>query len=180
LDRSKFGANLNPFEINLIRFENRIGRSVLPTPPVSAARTASPRCPVPHPDADDPAPSCLGPPVSHVDRVAPTPAALHCRAAARRPQAPRPGRCCTDATSPHCARPSLSPSLSPTPPPHGAHPSSPSLPAASFKTEPPPPVEFSPPPMIFPSPPDAAPQPPPSPPPRATEPPRRSSEPYLP
>jgi hypothetical protein len=42
-DRSKFGANLNPFKINLIRFENRIGRTVLPTLPVSAASTASPR-----------------------------------------------------------------------------------------------------------------------------------------
>jgi hypothetical protein len=41
LDQSKFGANLNPFEINLIRFESRIGRTMLPTPPISAAPTAS-------------------------------------------------------------------------------------------------------------------------------------------
>jgi hypothetical protein len=41
LDQLNFGANLNPFEINLIRFENQIGRIVLPTPPVSAAPTAS-------------------------------------------------------------------------------------------------------------------------------------------
>jgi hypothetical protein len=53
LDRSKFGANLNPFEINLIRFENRIGRTVLPTPSVSAAPTASPCCPVPHQPTDN-------------------------------------------------------------------------------------------------------------------------------
>jgi hypothetical protein len=56
LDWSKFGANLNPFEINLIRFENRIRHTVLPTPPVSAAPTASLRCPAMHPDADDRAP----------------------------------------------------------------------------------------------------------------------------
>jgi hypothetical protein len=47
---------LNPFEIKLIRFENRIGRTVLPAPPVSAAPTASPRCLALHPAADDRAP----------------------------------------------------------------------------------------------------------------------------
>jgi hypothetical protein len=70
LDRSKFGVNFNPFEINLIRFENRIGRTVLLTPPISAAPTASPRCTqllTTRP------PSCPGPPVRHVDLVAPTP-----------------------------------------------------------------------------------------------------------
>jgi hypothetical protein len=66
----KFGANLNPFEINLIRFENRIGRTVLPTPPVSAASTASLR----HTQPLTIGPmSCPGPPISRVERVAPTP-----------------------------------------------------------------------------------------------------------
>jgi hypothetical protein len=70
LDRSKFGANLNPFEISLIRVENRIGRTVLPTPPVSAASTASPCHTQPLMIG---APSCPVPPVSRVDRVVPTP-----------------------------------------------------------------------------------------------------------
>jgi hypothetical protein len=46
---SKFGANLNPFE-------NRIGRTVLRTPPVSAVSTASSRCLTPHLAADNRAP----------------------------------------------------------------------------------------------------------------------------
>jgi hypothetical protein len=64
---------LNPFEINLIRFgnrTNRIGRTVLPTPPISAAPTASPRRTQPLTTRP---PSCPGPPVRHVDLVAPTP-----------------------------------------------------------------------------------------------------------
>jgi hypothetical protein len=71
LDQSKFGANLNPFKINLIRLENRIGRTVLPTPPVSAAPTASSRRTQPLMTGPLLRP---GPPVSHVDRVALSPA----------------------------------------------------------------------------------------------------------
>jgi hypothetical protein len=37
LDRSKFGANLNPFELNLIRFKTESGGTVLPGPRASAA-----------------------------------------------------------------------------------------------------------------------------------------------
>jgi hypothetical protein len=102
LNRSKFGTNLNPFEINLIRFENRIGRTVLPTPPVSAAPTASP-CRT--------QPLTTGPPIASRPTCQPRrprradPAALHCRAAMRRPRAPRPGRCHTDATLPCCSTP---------------------------------------------------------------------------
>jgi hypothetical protein len=63
LDLSKFGANLNPFEMNLIQFENRIGRTVLPTPPVRSVPTASPHCPTPHPATRRPRCSmpCQGP-----------------------------------------------------------------------------------------------------------------------
>jgi hypothetical protein len=74
--RLKFGANLNPFEINLIRFENRIGRTVPSTPPVSATPTALPHCLVPHPTDDDRAPRC-----------APT----HLSATTSRCSMPRPG-----------------------------------------------------------------------------------------
>jgi hypothetical protein len=72
--QSKFGANLNPFKIKLIRFENRIGRTVLPAPPVSAALTTSPRCLVPHPAADDRAPCHIPAHLSVTPScVAPTP-----------------------------------------------------------------------------------------------------------
>jgi hypothetical protein len=47
---------LYQFEKKMIRLENRIGRTVLPAPPVTAAPTASPRCLVPHPATDDWAP----------------------------------------------------------------------------------------------------------------------------
>jgi hypothetical protein len=60
---------LNLFEINLIRFENQIGRTVLPTPPVSAAPIASPHRTQ---QLMTGPPSRPGPPISHVDRVAPT------------------------------------------------------------------------------------------------------------
>jgi hypothetical protein len=94
---------LNPFEINLIRFENRIGRTVLPTPPVSAAPNASPRCPAPHPATDDRAP------------VASRPTCQPRRPTSRRPRrsplshgnalpAPTPRRC----AAPCCARAPLS------------------------------------------------------------------------
>jgi hypothetical protein len=124
---SKIGANLNPFEINLIRFQNRIGRTVLPTPPVSAAPTAS-LCRT-QPLTIGP-PSRPSPPVSHVDRVAPTPplstVARQRAARARRGRAaaaavPTPRRC----AAPHRAR---APSLSPATPPRGVHPSGPPLP----------------------------------------------------
>jgi hypothetical protein len=46
LDRSKFGANLNPFEIKLIRFENRIGRHCAAGPACHCrAASRSPRTP---------------------------------------------------------------------------------------------------------------------------------------
>jgi hypothetical protein len=122
LDQSNFGANLNPFEINLIQFENQIGRTVLQTPPVSAAPSASPRCPAPHPATDD------RPPIASRST---------CHAT--------PSRCSTTRQAP------LSPSLSPAPPPHGAHPSAPS-PPLPFKTEPPPPAKFFSPTHDFPSP----------------------------
>jgi hypothetical protein len=112
LDQSKFGANLNPFEINLIWFENRIGRTVLPTPPVSAVPTASPCCTQPLTITP---PSRPGPPVRHVACVAPTPpsstiarqrAAHACRSQA----AAAPTTC--RRTAPRCARaPYLSLSL---------------------------------------------------------------------
>jgi hypothetical protein len=125
--RSNFGANLNPFEIKLILFENRIRRTVLPAPPISTAPTASPRCLTSRP----------GPPVSYVVPCRADPAALHCRAATRQTCAPRPGRCRTDATPPCCSTscpgpPSLSRSASTRRPPLRAP--SPPLP---FKTEPP-------------------------------------------
>jgi hypothetical protein len=41
VDQSKFGANLNPFEIKLIRFENRIGCTVVSAPLFSTAPTRS-------------------------------------------------------------------------------------------------------------------------------------------
>jgi hypothetical protein len=118
---SKFGVKSNPFEINLIRFENRIGRIVLLDPPVSAALTASPRCLASPPVMSQP--TCQPRRPCHAD-----PAALHCRAVTRLPRAPRPGRCHTDATPPHCSTlhtgpPSLPLSLPlflhavPTPPP---------------------------------------------------------------
>jgi hypothetical protein len=115
--RSKFGANLNPFEINLIRFENRIGRTVLPAPPVSAALTASPRCLAPHPAAEDRAPVASRPTCQAPRSTSPR----------LRPRASRPGRC--HPTLSHGAVPTAprAPSLplSPAPPPRGAHPSDP-------------------------------------------------------
>jgi hypothetical protein len=57
-------------QINLIQFENRIGRTVLPTLPVSASLTASPHRTQPLTIRP---PSHPGPPVSHVTRVTPTP-----------------------------------------------------------------------------------------------------------
>jgi hypothetical protein len=75
--RSKFEANLNPFEINLIQFENRIGRTA--GPPVSAVPTASPRCLTPHQAADDWAPVASRPTCQpRLPRRA-DPTALHCR-----------------------------------------------------------------------------------------------------
>jgi hypothetical protein len=122
LDRSKFGANLNTFEINLIRLENRIGRTVLPTLPVNATLTASPRCPVPPLAAEDRAPIASRP---YLSAAAPTP---------RRRAAPR------------CARPPLSLSLSPAPPPCGVHPSRAPSPPFPLKQSRRPPAEkiFSP------------------------------------
>jgi hypothetical protein len=61
---------LNPFEISLIRFENRIGRTVLPTPPVSAAPTASPCRTQPLTIGPPSRPSL---PVRRVDRITLTP-----------------------------------------------------------------------------------------------------------
>jgi hypothetical protein len=111
LDQSKFGANLNPFEINLIRFENRIGRTMLPTPPVSAAPTASLRRTQPLTIGP---PSRPDPPVSRVNRVAPTPPS----SIVTRQRA--------DDMPPHCSTqrpgPPLSPSLSFALPPCGVHP----------------------------------------------------------
>jgi hypothetical protein len=126
LDQSKFGANLNPFEINLIRFKNRIGRIVLPTPSVSVAPTASPHCPAPHPVADDRAP------------VASRPTCQPRRPASRRPRrSPRsrgntpptraaagPLPCQHHAATLLHATPG--PPLSPAPPPSGDQPSAPS------------------------------------------------------
>jgi hypothetical protein len=78
-------------------------------------------------------PSCPDPPVSHVDPRRADPAALHCRAATRRPRA-RPGRCLADATSPCCSTPRQGPLSLPlrlhaTSTPPGR------LPAAPLKTE---------------------------------------------
>jgi hypothetical protein len=79
---------LNPFEIKLIRFENRIGCTVPPAPPVTAASNASPCCLTPHLAANDRAPpSHPGPPVSHAVPRRADPAALHCRATTRRGRA---------------------------------------------------------------------------------------------
>jgi hypothetical protein len=88
----------------MIRLENRIGRTVLPAPPVTAALTASPRCLVPHPATDDWAP------------VASRPNCQPPRHASRRPRslplsggnAPTPCR----HAAPHHAMPPLSLSLS--------------------------------------------------------------------
>jgi hypothetical protein len=119
LDQSKFGANLNPFEINLIGFENRIGRNVLPTPPVSAAPTTSPHYPALDPATDDRAP------------IASRPTCQPRRPASCRPRRPPLTR---GNAPPHAAsRPPLSPSLSPTPPPCGAHPSGPPSPPLPLK-----------------------------------------------
>jgi hypothetical protein len=111
--QSKFGANLNPFKIKLIRFENRIGRTVLPAPPVSAAPTASPRCLAPHPAADNQAPHHV---LAHLSvtpsRVAPTPppttVARQHAARARSGRATIASMLCHCAT-PHHAQASLSP-----------------------------------------------------------------------
>jgi hypothetical protein len=74
-----------------------------PTPPVSAAPTASPRCPAPHPDTDDrvpvaPRPTCQPRRPRRADS-----AALHCRAATRRLRTPWPGHYCADAMPPRCS-----------------------------------------------------------------------------
>jgi hypothetical protein len=131
--------------MNLIRFENRIGRTVLPTPPVSVEPTASPCCPAPHPAADDRAP------------VASRPTCQPHRPASRRPRrsplsrgnAP-PARAAAGplrhrrhaAALLHTAPgPPLSPSLSPTPPPRGVHPSAPPR-RFSLKRSRRPPAEF--------------------------------------
>jgi hypothetical protein len=125
---------LNPFEINLIRFENRIGRTVLPTPPVSAAPTASLRHTQPLTTGP---PSRPGPPVSHIDPHRADPAVFHCRAATRRPRAPWPGHCRANVTpsccSTPCQAPPHSPSLSPALPPRGAHPFGPPSPPLPLK-----------------------------------------------
>jgi hypothetical protein len=111
---------LNPFEINLIRFENRIGRTVLPTPPVSAASTASPRRTQLLTIGP---PSRPGPPVSRVDRVAPTPPSS--TVARQRAARARRGRAAAASmtrrrTAPRRAQGPLS--LSSALPPHGVHP----------------------------------------------------------
>jgi hypothetical protein len=121
---------LNLFEINLIRFENRIGRPVLPTPPVSTVLTASPHCPVPHPTTNDRTP------------VASRPTCQPRRLASCRPRrSPLPRQCHAIAllhTVPGPPSLSLSLSLSPAPPPHDVHPSGPPSPPLPVKTEPPP------------------------------------------
>jgi hypothetical protein len=140
--RSKFGANLNLFEIKWIRFKNRIRCTVLPALPASAAPTVSPRYLTPHPAADDRAP------------VASRPTSQPCRPASRRPRhiplsrgnapptraaaGPLPRRCQVVALLHATPRGPLSRSLSPSPPPRGAHPSAPPpSPPLPFKTEPP-------------------------------------------
>jgi hypothetical protein len=107
---------LNPFEIKLIRFENRIGRTVLPTPPVSAAPTASPCCLTLHPPTDDRAPVSSWPtyqPRRPASRRLRRPSLS--RMQRRRPRAPRLGRCRPmprRGTVPAAPRPTLSLSLS--------------------------------------------------------------------
>jgi hypothetical protein len=96
----KVWADLNPFEINLIRFENRIERTVLPTPPVSAAPTASP-CRT-QPLTIGP-PSRPGPPISHVARVAPTPSSY--AVAQQRATHARRGRAAVAPTTRRCTAP---------------------------------------------------------------------------
>jgi type VI secretion system secreted protein VgrG len=141
--QSKFGANLNPFEIKLIRFENRIGSTMLPAPPVSAAPTASPRCLAPHPAIDDRGPRRI---LAHLSvtssDVVPTPppsTVARQRAARTRhgwaTATPTPRR----RAAPHLAR---APSLSPAPPPHGAHPSGPPPGRSPLKQSRRPPAEF--------------------------------------
>jgi hypothetical protein len=81
LDRSKFGANFNPFEINLIRFENRIGHTVLPTP--TCQRHAD-RLTTPHPATDDWAPVASRPTCQSRRPRRADPVVLQCGAATRR------------------------------------------------------------------------------------------------
>jgi hypothetical protein len=134
----KVWADLNPFEINLIRFENRIGRTVLPTPPVSAAPTGSP-CRT-QPLTIGP-PSRPGPPISHVARVAPTPSSY--AVARQRAAHARRGRAAVAPTTrrrtaPRRAQGPLSLPLSSALPSRGIHPSEPPSPLLPVKTEPPP------------------------------------------
>jgi hypothetical protein len=119
--RSKFGANLNLFEIKWIRFKNRIRCTVLPALPASAAPTVSPRYLTPHPAADDRAPVASRPtsqprrPASRRPRHIPL-----LRGNARAPRAP------------------LSPSLPLPPRLHAAPTPPPPSPPLPFKIEPPP------------------------------------------
>jgi hypothetical protein len=72
--RLNFGANLNPFKIKLIRFENRIGRMCC-WPHLSASR-----CLAPHPSTDDRGPVTSRPTCQPRRPRRPDPVALHCRA----------------------------------------------------------------------------------------------------
>jgi hypothetical protein len=154
-------------------------------PLVSVVPTASPCCLTPHPAADDRAPSHPGPPISRAVPRRPDSAALHCRAATRRP--PRrgwAGRCLPMPR--HYPTPRLNPPpRSPPFPPRvdRAPPNPPLLPPRRppLKGKPTTADEFALPRAAIPPLHSAvALPPPPSPLPRATGPPRRSPEPSHP
>jgi hypothetical protein len=133
---------LNPFEIKLIRFENRIGRTMLPAPPVSTAPTASLRCLTLHPATDDRPHRVLAHLSVTSSRVAPTlppsTVVLQCDTYARH------GRAAAAPMPRHHAAPrhAQGPTLSPTLPPRGAHPSGPPPRRSPLKQSRRPPVEF--------------------------------------
>jgi hypothetical protein len=103
LDRSKFGANLNPFEIHLIRFESESGGTVLPGPRVNAAPCRA--CPAP-------------------SRCPPGPAVARSRLSATHVRACQPLTSAPAAQAAfHHARAPLSPPLCPTRRPTPQHPS---------------------------------------------------------
>jgi hypothetical protein len=114
LDRSKFGANLNPFEINLIRFKTESGGTVLPTPLVSAAPFRSPTfTPAPSHCHRAPAssrPTCQPPGPRHSRRRLP------CLQRACRARATCAARRCRSGTEPLCPCHAGSWRRTPTPP----------------------------------------------------------------
>jgi hypothetical protein len=120
---------LNSFELKLIWFENRIGRTVLPAPLVSAASTRSLAL-TPAPCRCPPGPKDARPRLS-VTRVRAAcvqpPAAVAWQR--RRPRVPWPGRCCPTprryavpaAPGPPLSRPRSTPRVAQRPGPPFAH-----------------------------------------------------------